>query len=348
MAAAAFGSLVLTFSTQVAWAGTPEYRLYNYNSGEHFYTADADERNHLVHAGWDYEGFAWMNTGKTNRPVYRLLNPHSGEHFYTIKKKEKDSLIKSGWEYEGIDSYAVKKSQVPVFRLYNSKNGRHIYTASVDERTRLARNGWKSEGISWYVDSSAPSYSLTSRNRNYYVTAHVLNVRALPNASSDQTFSYTYGQKVHVAGADKSTGWLKTNAGFISPKYVSDKPVIVKTSMSAKGNKSSSNTGLSHVWNTTASGMSQKSIDAGNLVLWKPDYYAADIRTTCGKQIRALKSGDVISINGRKVMIDGEVYGNYKTDTVESIRAKVGNGPCFQTCIPPYGGSVVVKYGHYL
>lgn len=32
------------------------YRMYNPNSGEHFYTADGNERNHLTSVGWIYEG----------------------------------------------------------------------------------------------------------------------------------------------------------------------------------------------------------------------------------------------------------------------------------------------------
>lgn len=31
------------------------YRLYNPNSGEHFYTADSNERDHLTGVGWVYE-----------------------------------------------------------------------------------------------------------------------------------------------------------------------------------------------------------------------------------------------------------------------------------------------------
>ena len=30
-------------------------RLYNPNSGEHFYTASVDEKNNLISVGWNYE-----------------------------------------------------------------------------------------------------------------------------------------------------------------------------------------------------------------------------------------------------------------------------------------------------
>ena len=35
------------------------YRLYNPNSGEHFYTASTNERDELLAAGWHDEGIAW-------------------------------------------------------------------------------------------------------------------------------------------------------------------------------------------------------------------------------------------------------------------------------------------------
>ena len=35
------------------------YRLYNQNSGEHFYTASADEHDAVKAAGWSYEGISW-------------------------------------------------------------------------------------------------------------------------------------------------------------------------------------------------------------------------------------------------------------------------------------------------
>lgn len=36
------------------------HRLYNPNSGEHFYTASEVERDHLIGVGWSYEGIGWM------------------------------------------------------------------------------------------------------------------------------------------------------------------------------------------------------------------------------------------------------------------------------------------------
>ena len=51
------------------------YRLYNPYSGEHFYTASADEMGHLASIGWSYEGVGWVAPKQSNTPVYRLYNP---------------------------------------------------------------------------------------------------------------------------------------------------------------------------------------------------------------------------------------------------------------------------------
>lgn len=63
-------------------------RLYNANSGEHFYTSSEREKIALVKQGWNYEGVAWEDPAKSNTPVYRLYNPNSGDHHYTPNLSE--------------------------------------------------------------------------------------------------------------------------------------------------------------------------------------------------------------------------------------------------------------------
>ena len=46
-------------------------RLYNPNSGEHFYTASPVEKVSLMDAGWNYEGIGWTAPADGNA-VYRL------------------------------------------------------------------------------------------------------------------------------------------------------------------------------------------------------------------------------------------------------------------------------------
>lgn len=125
------------------------YRLYNPNSGEHFYTANSIERDKVKHAGWRYEGIGWQAPKKGN-PVYRLYNPNAGDHHYTPHASEKNHLIKVGWRYEGISWYSG--GDKPLYRLYNpnAKAGAHHYTLSKGERDQLIKRGWHNEGTGWY------------------------------------------------------------------------------------------------------------------------------------------------------------------------------------------------------
>lgn len=125
------------------------YRLYNPNSGEHFYTASVAERDTVKKAGWRYEGIGWQ-APKSGTPVYRLYNPNAGDHHYTPHAYEKNDLIKKGWRYEGISWYSGGSK--PLYRLYNpnAKAGAHHYTLLQSERNNLIKHGWRNEGIGWY------------------------------------------------------------------------------------------------------------------------------------------------------------------------------------------------------
>ncbi|MBW3079656.1 L,D-transpeptidase family protein [Bifidobacterium simiiventris] len=129
------------------------YRLYNPNSGEHFYTADGNERNSLVNVGWTYEGIGWRAPVKSSVPVYRLYNPNAGDHHYTLNSYERDSLVRAGWRYEGIGWYSSDTNRAyPLYRQYNpnAKSGAHNYTLNRNEVTMLVKAGWKDEGLAWY------------------------------------------------------------------------------------------------------------------------------------------------------------------------------------------------------
>jgi len=144
------GSKVVTFDIV---ASTLEvYRLYNPNSGEHFYTAKAGERDALVGLGWVYEGVGWTAPATSGTPVYRLYNPVAGDHHYTAKDAEKDALVGAGWKYEGIGWYSDAAEGVPIYRQYNpyAVSGSHNYTANKKENDALVGMGWKDEGICWY------------------------------------------------------------------------------------------------------------------------------------------------------------------------------------------------------
>ena len=133
-------------------AYNPIYRLYNPNSGEHFYTLNSAEKDNLINVGWRYEGIGW-NAPKSGNPVYRIYNRNAGDHHYTLSEKERDNLIKEGWEYEGIAWYSSVEKSVPLYRVYNPNckgAGSHHYTVSKNEINNLITAGWRDEGIAWY------------------------------------------------------------------------------------------------------------------------------------------------------------------------------------------------------
>ena len=164
-------------------AGTTSmYRLYNPNSGEHFYTGNAKEKNYLASIGWKYEGVGWKAPAKSNTPVYRLYNPNAGDHHYTMDPDEKNMLVRVGWNYEGIGWYSDEMKAVPLYRQYNpnARAGSHNYTTNKAENDHLVAIGWRGEGIAWYgVDTDA------TRSRNwssYMKTPTEKQIKAVRNA----------------------------------------------------------------------------------------------------------------------------------------------------------------------
>lgn len=149
-------------------------RLYNPNSGEHFYTRDNHEKDVLVSLGWKYEGIGWVapeeNEGTTS-PVYRLYNPNAGDHHYTLNAEERDALVKAGWKAEGIGWYSpdgdttftaaqtglsnsMTVARLALFREYNPNAkaaGAHNYTLNEAENDYLVSIGWLPEGTAWYA-----------------------------------------------------------------------------------------------------------------------------------------------------------------------------------------------------
>lgn len=140
------------------------HRLYNPNSGEHFYTANTNEKNHLTKVGWKSEGIGWTAPSSGNA-VYRLYNKNAGDHHYTMNANEKNHLVKVGWKYEGIGWYSDTKKAVPLYRAYNpnAKAGSHNYTVNYAEQKNLLKHGWRNEGIAWYgIKKTTPApYSKT-------------------------------------------------------------------------------------------------------------------------------------------------------------------------------------------
>ena len=144
-------STIANEEEHIATSTARMYRLYNPNSGEHFYTADEDERDYLSVIGWRYEGTGWIAPIE-GTPVYRLYNPNAGDHHYTMDVAERDYLVSVGWNDEGVGWNSAGTDGVPLWRQYNPNAvaGAHNYTTGEDERDSLVSVGWRHEGVGWY------------------------------------------------------------------------------------------------------------------------------------------------------------------------------------------------------
>ena len=195
--------VILMFPTKLlADNGIGMYRLYNPNSGEHFYTASIGEKDFLTNVGWKYEGGAW--TAPTNgEDVYRLYNPNAGDHHYTTSKAEKDMLVKVGWKYEGVGWKSGGSSKV--YRLYNPNAkgaGAHHYTLSKGEYDFLVKKGWKGEGVGWYADDTfEPGVIVTTKTET---KKEILKYNTI---TKDDSNLYKGETKVEIIGQD---GYIET------------------------------------------------------------------------------------------------------------------------------------------
>lgn len=130
------------------------YKLYNPNSGGHYYTKNFDEAKAVKAAGWTYEGIAWHESEKDGTPVTVLYNHGAADHLYTTNAAEIAACVKAGWENQGTAFLA--SGSVPVYRLYNpkSKTGQHFFTVSAAEVQSLVRGGWDFEGVGLFAISA--------------------------------------------------------------------------------------------------------------------------------------------------------------------------------------------------
>ena len=77
------------------------YRLYNYETGEHIYTPDLNEKNVLYqHHHWGDEGVAWYAPA-SGKPIFRLYHPGHHQHLYTADTNEVSVLTRQhGWKLD--------------------------------------------------------------------------------------------------------------------------------------------------------------------------------------------------------------------------------------------------------
>ncbi|MGX7010571.1 hypothetical protein [Lactococcus cremoris] len=182
----------------VAHADTNVYRLYNHNTGEHFYTTSGTEKNANVSAGWTYEGIGWVAPTTSSSPVYRVYNPNpmGGDHYYTKSKYEAQSLVNKGWKWDNNGKavfYSGGSQAVYVAYNPNAQSGAHNYTESSFEQNSLLNTGWKYGAVAWYgiAPSKPATGTITLSGGDYIVGKNIpagtYNVTS-PGASGTDTY----------------------------------------------------------------------------------------------------------------------------------------------------------------
>lgn len=185
------------------------YRLYNPNSGEHFYTANLDERETVWAAGWIYEGIGWVAPVSSAYPVYRLYNPNAGDHHYTLSESERDWLRSLGWRYEGVGWYSSSRADVPVYREYNpnAKSGAHNFTTDKSENDMLVKLGWHDEGTAWYAAAPACTEADTAVTKDDVITRNKTNIYINPYQGNATAGSSEAG--IRYERVSEADGWSR-------------------------------------------------------------------------------------------------------------------------------------------
>ncbi|MFC4652160.1 DUF6287 domain-containing protein [Lactococcus nasutitermitis] len=137
------------------------YRLYNSNTGEHFYTTSIFEANSDISAGWNNEGVGWVAPTTSKVPVYRVYNSHAkgGDHYYTKSKAEAIALVKLGWSWDNAGEpvfYSAGNKAIYVAYNPNAQSGSHNYTSNLSEENNLINLGWKYKAVAWNAIAETP------------------------------------------------------------------------------------------------------------------------------------------------------------------------------------------------
>jgi Repeat of unknown function (DUF5648)/Clostridium epsilon toxin ETX/Bacillus mosquitocidal toxin MTX2 len=170
----------------------PLFRLFNKNTGDHFYTTSESERqNAIKNLHYDNEGIAcYISPVESSGliPLYRMYN--GTDHFYTTSTNEYNvAWNQGGYNQDSLDLIAgyvtanPDSSLSPLYRVYNGID--HFYTCSEAERDDSINNlGYQDEGTACYV-IGAPL------NLNYVFDNLIYKQHILPPSSHDLIGTHT-------------------------------------------------------------------------------------------------------------------------------------------------------------
>lgn len=138
------------------------YRFFRPDTGTHFYTTTAAERNSVAkNPGYRYEGqVAYVlqpsstTTGTT--ALNRFYTPPTGTHFYTASQTEYARVLT--YPQYTLDGVAAKvyanqaTGTVPMYRFFRPDTGTHFYSASTAEVAAVKQMpGYRYEGVAYFL-----------------------------------------------------------------------------------------------------------------------------------------------------------------------------------------------------
>lgn len=148
------------------------YRLYNQWSGDHYYTANADERKSLIKIGWTNEGVGWFSDTNKALPVYTLFNSYAkiATHHYTTQVSERDHLVSLGWIYTKSAGPSWYGTAVPANGWFTSPAGDRLLISGGKVQTDeiVYDNGKKRYITTAGFEATTKSTWHSPSNKRYY------------------------------------------------------------------------------------------------------------------------------------------------------------------------------------
>lgn len=150
------------------------FRFYDTKTGDHFYTASADEKALILKTlpSYVYEGVGWAAPDRSadTVDVFRFYDTKTSTHFFTADASERDWVVKTlpTYHYEGVAFAAYRDGagdgHVTLERFYNTANGLHHFSANAGEtadiKAGLVGASWMDEGPSLVVHVPTPDMLL--------------------------------------------------------------------------------------------------------------------------------------------------------------------------------------------
>jgi RHS repeat-associated protein len=152
----------------------PLYRLYHSSDYDHFYTANATEKNNAVASGWKFERIEFYLSFRpftTGTPLFRLYHAANKNHYYTTSKASRNQFIgQYGFVYEGITGFAYDGTKfrratggVELYHVYHASKSDNFYTLSKAEKNyAISQYGFSDQGIAAYVSPDGKSNPFSS------------------------------------------------------------------------------------------------------------------------------------------------------------------------------------------